>query len=174
MYYGQRDFNYPTPGNERNIYLKYDLSADSGSAYVIQRAISSEITACPLTPMIPLNPSIGFCDSLPGRFINPQSGCSPFWIGINEIKNEITDLNVFPNPANDNLKIQFYSEKSQIGRFIIYDIYGRKMAESKSKFNKGKNIIVIDVSALRSGMYCVGVNLFSGNYTSKLFIKQSE
>lgn len=58
-------------------------------------------------------------------------------------------FNIFPNPANDIIKIT-NQENIEITEIIIYDLSGRIMQENK--FNNEKDIQV-DVSNLNSGIY---------------------
>jgi beta-glucanase (GH16 family) len=70
-------------------------------------------------------------------------------------------INIFPNPVNDQLEIQFanFSEKYQ---GTIYDLTGKKV----HTFNKNANENSIDVSFLKSGFYILNIqsDSFSKNF----------
>ena len=84
-------------------------------------------------------------------------------INDSESVEEITanSLNIYPNPANDVLKIE---TEYEINEIAIYDIYGRRqVAVTPSR--------QIDVADLTSGVYFIKINTEKGNIV-KRFIKQ--
>ena len=78
---------------------------------------------------------------------------------INSINEE--KLNIYPNPANDVLKIE---TEYEINEIAIYDIYGRRQVTVTPNRQ-------IDVADLTSGVYFIKINTEKGNIV-KRFIKQ--
>lgn len=84
--------------------------------------------------------------------------------------NEIfDDLTIFPVPAKNEIRIENINNPDQIGTVEIKDIIGQNI---KCGFKKVSNLIVIDCSGLKYGLYFVDIIDKSGNqiFSSK-FIK---
>ena len=69
-------------------------------------------------------------------------------VGLNE-NDAALDLKIFPNPAQDYIKLEGLKQKSE---YVIYDIKGQLMLRGNT--SEGD---VLDVSALTSGMYFVQI-----------------
>lgn len=102
---------------------------------------------------------------------NPDSSARPKlvveWLsctstGVNEISASNFSVNVYPNPATDELHLT--TADGGTVNAIVYDMLGNKISESK-------NVNVVYVKSLSSGLYLVNV---SENGVSKIlrFIKQ--
>ena len=87
--------------------------------------------------------------------------------GIKENQSEVAAINLFPNPAGNELKISFANSKSSSGSIEIFDILGKKV---KSINNIDFTKAVIDVSDLNKGTYYIKVNT-SKTTISKTFLK---
>jgi hypothetical protein len=68
-------------------------------------------------------------------------------VGVNEIKEKVKTLIVFPNPSNSILN--FYSEISTSGQLLISDALGKNVL--KAMLNNGRAII----QNLPAGIYSV-------------------
>ena len=75
------------------------------------------------------------------------------------------NINIFPNPANDILNIDFVEDFT--GLVDIFDISGRVVL---SNSQKEKNILQFDISSLAKGIYYIKLNSDKGIYIRK-FIK---
>lgn len=64
-----------------------------------------------------------------------------------------SDLNLFPNPADEELNLSFESLVSGKLGIIIFDSKGRKMKQELVYSKEGKNQLIIDVSELPQGLY---------------------
>ncbi len=73
-------------------------------------------------------------------------------IFVDELYNS-NKLNVYPNPVNSKLYIN-YSDKNSKFSLNIYSVTGAKVYENKNFINEDK---AIDVSFLKSGIYILGV-----------------
>ena len=85
--------------------------------------------------------------------------------GENISTNSLQNLNIFPNPVEDNLII---TTDAIIENITVYDMYGRHQV-TKSPSHQGN--LTIDVSELNSGIYFVKITTDKGE-TTKLFIKK--
>lgn len=80
-----------------------------------------------------------------------------------EIKPSDFDLNVYPNPINGTLYIEFNSQESNPIEIEIFNVNGQKIdTRPVTHPFLGKNHIEIDLSKYISGFYCITVR--SGNY----------
>ena len=76
-------------------------------------------------------------------------------------ENEIADVAVYPNPANDVIHVEMMCE-SPVQRIDIYDVTGKLMISSIDK--------EINVSELETGMYFVNILTEKGVVTKKISI----
>jgi len=85
----------------------------------------------------------------------------------NSIKEQVNKFNIYPNPANNELRITNYELRD--GIIEIYDVYGKKISShhlvASSSHQK------IDISSLSSGVYLL--RLFNEqNYYIQRLIKK--
>lgn len=88
--------------------------------------------------------------------------------------NEISNVDFFPNPANDILKIVISSDGylSDTPRVNVYDLMGRKLLTQEIQIISGnKNISEVDISSLDAGIYMVGLELNGIRFKSHRLIK---
>tara|TARA_B100001758_G_scaffold245090_1_gene257507 strand:- start:1625 stop:3049 length:1425 start_codon:yes stop_codon:yes gene_type:complete len=77
-------------------------------------------------------------------------------VSVNNIKD--TDLNIYPNPAQNILNIE-----GDYKSLNIYDIYGKLVLSTEQEIN-------IDISNLASGVYALEINTKQGKITEKITI----
>ncbi len=70
-----------------------------------------------------------------------------------EMESAQSEMIVYPNPAQDQLQVQFESVSGGSVNLSIFDLTGRLMESQVLASNKGLNKISIDVSHYRSGVY---------------------
>jgi len=73
--------------------------------------------------------------------------------GIEQQTQDISDLNLYPNPANNAITLSYNVKESDLLTTTIYDISGRTLSTSSSIPNFGTNTSTFDISALPTGMY---------------------
>ena len=78
-------------------------------------------------------------------------------------ENNISEVNVYPNPASDKLYVEIESEVDEVE---IYDVYGRQQPIANSQ-----QPTAIDVSGLNSGVYFVRIKTDSGDIVRR-FVKK--
>ncbi len=66
------------------------------------------------------------------------------------------DFTLFPNPANNVINIKLdWTDKSQLGHFLIRDQAGRVVVHQQAEMQEGLNEMQFDISNLDGGMYHV-------------------
>ena len=65
----------------------------------------------------------------------------------------ISSLELFPNPVEDELQLQFISKQNEAIQFSIVDVTGKILSRQIIKAVAGSNIVLFPVSNLASGAY---------------------
>lgn len=91
--------------------------------------------------------------------------------GIDEVTSGSANMNIYPNPVSDKLKIEFEMETNAAVEYKLYNSAGKvvKTGNPGVKADKFKNISV-NVSDLPSGLYIVSVIGGKSRITSKIQI----
>jgi PKD repeat protein len=85
-----------------------------------------------------------------------------YGVGINELNQN--SVNVFPNPATDNITVQANSNIKQI---YIYNVTGQLVINQTVNTKK----ITLSVSGLSTGVYSLKAILDNGTFTKKIVIQ---
>lgn len=102
---------------------------------------------------------------------NASQVVTPAAVGIAEEANAPFTFSFYPNPATDNITLNYSLEQSAKLNYSIYDLTGKLVqTESANRF-PGKQQQNIDISNLQAGTYLLNVNA-NGNLTTKRFIKK--
>ncbi|CAI8222998.1 MAG: Uncharacterised protein [Cryomorphaceae bacterium] len=86
---------------------------------------------------------------------------------INEI-NESNLINVFPQPAKNNLSIQVKLNNNEVNTLDLYNSHGKILLSTV--LNKNSENINLDVSEFKSGIYFIKVHSKNNLYTKKVQI----
>lgn len=70
-----------------------------------------------------------------------------------ELNNSLKEINIYPNPANDRINVDFPC-KSQFNKLIIYDIFGNILLQKQ--IEQVEN--VINLNSLPKGMYIIEIS----------------
>lgn len=150
-----------------------------GNAVVSQFGISAYPTYCligddnklknadiwPVTSIVELETAV----SNAGYTISEQS-CAASLVDQNEI---IVDMNVYPNPANENASISVNSQTAYAATLNVLDFQGRVVLTQPVFIESGTTLINLNMSAIENGQYMVQLagenNLVS---TTKLMIQK--
>lgn len=90
---------------------------------------------------------------------------------INENKNDLS-LNLFPNPATDNVQVNYTLSSESMVTINLYDVTGKLVATvSKGEQPQGRHFAHINTSDLAKGFYTVNVVTSFGASTSKLIVR---
>jgi hypothetical protein len=109
----------------------------------------------------------GFGGSSTGDYIFTKEKVFAVGVEDNEIESKI--LNVYPNPATDNINITFAGTTANI-QLSIYDISGKEVFGQQIK-NQGLNQEKIAVSSLKKGIYFITLTTENSKSTQKIIIQ---
>ena len=84
-------------------------------------------------------------------------------VGVDEISSQ-GSINIYPNPANDNITISLTADYNSIE---IYDSFGRKVNGQQSTVNS-QQVIDVDISSYPSGLYLVVVKNGTDRYYKRI------
>ena len=102
----------------------------------------------------------------------PITNC---WISnTTEIQNSKTNviINLFPNPTNESLTINFYSNIPQIIKINVTDLLSRTIINSSNEVHVGNNKITLPSEGLASGTYIVNVISAERSIVKKVIFKK--
>lgn len=95
--------------------------------------------------------------------------CSPWNTGI--VSPEISSFKLFPNPANEQVTVQFRNESGVFVKITLFDIYGRVIDEENVNSSAVENNVVFDTKMLSKGIYMVRLAVNGKNsITQKLIV----
>lgn len=98
----------------------------------------------------------------------PQSGGHVIMgINDNDAKKDITEMSLFPNPANNEVNVEVALESGKNGNIEVYNAIGAKVIAQPAMFNTGDNRVSLDVSSLAPGNYMLAVKTDSGMVSKK-------
>jgi Secretion system C-terminal sorting domain len=66
-------------------------------------------------------------------------------------------INIFPNPANENIKIDFSNTFANQHQIIVYDLLGKVYYQEKLALSDNGRIHTIDLSQFASGIYLIAI-----------------
>jgi hypothetical protein len=110
----------------------------------------------------------------PGAIIENHTGSS---VEFNETNNQhgvasTHMITLYPNPATDQLKLDFNADATDILRIKITDFHGRIVKQIQTNVSTGLNQVTIDVSELASGLYTIQLKDSNKLNDTKSFTKQ--
>lgn len=90
-------------------------------------------------------------------------------IGMQELEN-LVNMFVSPNPASDNISLQYVAKLETMLTVKLYDIYGKEIMTMQSEAVIGSNNILLQTSYLSAGVYFLEIN--EGTASKKIkFVK---
>lgn len=98
-----------------------------------------------------------------------QAGYSISPVGVHDYVNAPSAINLFPNPANEKVKINFTLEQANEVSVNIYTLTGDLvLTQKRGLFGAGDQVMEISIEMLASGMYSVELIAGEQRSTSKL------
>ncbi|NNC84940.1 MAG: T9SS type A sorting domain-containing protein [Bacteroidia bacterium] len=92
-------------------------------------------------------------------------------VGINEIEEAQLNLNLYPNPASDKVRIEVSLEKDADIQFEVLNALGQVVYNIDAiQYASGKHVIELDVNAWNSGMYFVNATIGESNKSIKFVV----
>lgn len=102
-------------------------------------------------------------DIMSVSFSDKECDYMPSGVGIDETA--ASDVNIFPNPANDNITISLAGSYNSIE---IYDSFGRKVMSRQVEETTSQQVIDVDISNYPSGLYLVIVKNDNERYYKRI------
>lgn len=87
--------------------------------------------------------------------------------GINNYNNDNSSVDVFPNPANEQLNVKIASSKNQEGSIEVYNVSGAKVFSQPTMLNNGNNTISLNTAAFSAGNYFLSVKTEEGMFAKR-------
>ena len=81
------------------------------------------------------------------------------------------DIQIFPNPVSEKLKVSISLPKPEITTLEIVSIEGKSIQKMVKYLHEGNNDLFLNVENMKTGIYLLKIKSTSGNYCLK-FIKQ--
>jgi hypothetical protein len=69
----------------------------------------------------------------------------------------ITNFEVSPNPASDQIQLKIFSTKEQQVPVEIFDVNGKKVLQEKMSLFQRENVMFLNISSLSAGLYFLKV-----------------
>ena len=93
----------------------------------------------------------------------------PTAVGINEVNKAALNYNVYPNPVNDQLNVEFNLLENTHVLGEIFDVTGRKVTTMfNSNYSLGTHRLDYNTSDLNSGVYFVKITLEGESFTKRI------
>ena len=115
------------------------------------------------------SPKKNFTTISNSALISPSSYASKS-IGIEDIETE--ELQIYPNPARENLTLSFFSLAETKSTIDFIDIGGRIIKQMNPYFIDGDNELYIDTQELPNGIYFIRLVTPYQNETKRLMIEK--
>jgi hypothetical protein len=84
--------------------------------------------------------------------------------GVNELQATTAGINVYPNPANDELNVSFTNIPGKETSYLVYNLMGQQVLNGTLKTT---TLDKIDISSLPSGVYMLAVQIGNTRYSKK-------
>ena len=106
-----------------------------------------------------------------GVYNNTNEVCQGLWIDHTSVSDRnISDMMVYPNPANESVRIKFSSKESAKAVLSVMNLMGQVVYTENVAVHEGNNEVGVNVQNLRCGFYTVSLCAKSGISTQKLMI----
>lgn len=94
-------------------------------------------------------------------------------VGLNELNNSIANLQLVPNPSNEQTLVRLFSNQSNSIRVDLYDVTGKQVLHvaDQMSLNAGNNEIELSTANLENGIYFVVLSNAYGKQSLKLVVQ---
>ncbi len=93
-------------------------------------------------------------------------------VGVEEAPEVLTDMNVYPNPANENATLEYNATEGGNHSIIITDITGKIVTTENYNAQQGNNRLNLNLDTIEAGMYLITVADANGNQSTLRITKQ--
>lgn len=91
--------------------------------------------------------------------------------GINSLEPKLSNMSIYPNPANGFVAVEFNSEKAGNAVVSIVDLQGKTLQTRKTTLKSGKNSIQLNTSSLAPGLYITKVEMENSIAIKKIIVE---
>jgi hypothetical protein len=92
-------------------------------------------------------------------------------LGVSDPMTESGALLLYPNPANDQLFVNYNGQSGEVLKFTVYNMLGEVVRTANIGKTYGASSYAFDLSGIASGVYFVQAEC-DGHVTSRKFVKQ--
>lgn len=93
------------------------------------------------------------------------------FVGINEVAQSNVTINVYPNPAHENVNIAIASKVNAKAVVTIYNSVGQKVDEFANTLTVGSSLLTVNTAAYQAGIYFITANVEGKVYSQKVIIE---
>ncbi len=157
------DFGDGTTSTE--VFPNHEYADEGPYTLCVTASLQSDGTTCDAT----------FCAEISGDMIGSGLLSSGFNINVIEGSDPLSvtdnmkprDFQLFPNPAQEVITLQYNTNGSSIEVIEIFDVTGKRVDMMQFNVNSGENIKFIDIEHLPNGLYVLSLS----NINFKRFVK---
>jgi hypothetical protein len=95
-------------------------------------------------------------------------------LGVNGLANEVSNLNIYPNPSNGVFTLNYSIAQSEIVRVSIINELGQEVYSEQKQINAGHNTEQLNMENLASGIYSLRMQTSNSNTVRKLLIMRNK
>lgn len=136
-------------------YEYYDLANLDLPIFIVSRV---EVYSA----LIPIDPVVSVYSAVP---------LAPNTAGIGEEEANDMNIEIFPNPAEDNLTVRFIALSGSDSQVKLLDLSGKTVKVISNGFTNGLNTLNVNVSDLSEGVYILEFTVDSQVVTKKVVIQ---
>lgn len=86
-------------------------------------------------------------------------------------QNQFKDLNLYPNPTDGDIHLQFTAQIGGAAQLHITDLSGKRIADYPLQVQAGANLVITDTQQLASGSYLMVIELNGESSTRPFVVK---
>ncbi len=149
-----------------------DSDFDEGVFGTIARSVDTDIHVIWQSDTEPGLAARGDLDPFTQNEILYTSVPTSLIVGINDIKGNISGLNLYPNPASEKLNISFDLNTPSIVNIEVMNIMGQMVQKNKFNIqNTGNHTVELNINDLSAGMYLINTTIGDNKVTRKLVVR---
>ena len=158
------DFTYFDLEEQGDVVKVYDLATQTLLGTYSGTTLPAQVTAASGSMYIEFKSNYVF------TFGGWEANYSVGNLGFDETTG-IHNVNIYPNPAKDMLKIQFTVDTPRDFSIELLSVTGQQIQTTSMNDFVGNYTNTLDLSHLSKGIYILKINHTLGNYTQKLVIE---
>lgn len=153
------------PGDRRGLCSMGPFTLKSGGFHKIDMAF---VTGQGNNNMHSVEVLMEAIDSIRSYYFEEPDNFGYVWMGTDENLISKQGLTIFPNPAMDQIQIQYKPESNE-AFYFIYNSFGREV--KSGVLNRQTNLQSVSLENLAKGLYIIKVNDNLQTFSNKLLIK---